>query len=90
MSDHWRIEAPIAIRISNLELSSCLKPNSKNNIFEICEWGENHRWVIAFLKRCENPYIEFVGDRPMAKSVNWKTFKKLCKLAYQLQDQGGE
>ena len=89
MSKHeWRAKAKIAIRIGNLELLSCdenLAYNKLQTHLEICEWGEDSRWVIAiFRPRKEGFDLEFVGERPLADTVDWEQFKKVVKLGFRL------
>ena len=46
-----------------------------------------YRWTIAyFAKNSEGYYLQFVGDRPLDKRVNWRRFRKLIEKGQKLAD----
>lgn len=52
---------------------------------EICMWdtrdegeGGDYKYTIAYWRHDkEGPFLHFVGDRPLAKEVNWKHLREL-------------
>ncbi len=89
----WRLKINWHYRINNLEIMSCdsrLGHDGMQDRAEISQWAEDNssRWVVATFEPTSCGYdLRTIGDRPLAKTVRWKDFKKIAKLGFKLLEE---
>ena len=58
--------------------------------FHICLWDESgeYKWTVALWRfGKEGPELEFVGDRPLDKRIDWRNFEALVRQGQMLADK---
>ena len=52
-------------------------------------WSTDRKYrltIAYFAENSEGYYLQFVGDRPLDKRVNWRRFRKLIEMGQKLAD----